>query len=36
VRLSARGAVLECRIRCGTHVAVLCTAHFAIKPNLPG
>jgi uncharacterized protein (TIGR00369 family) len=36
VRISARGAVTECRIRCGGAVVGLCTAHFAIRPNLPG
>lgn len=36
VRLSARGAVLECRLYCGSQVAALCTAHFIIKKGLPG
>ena len=36
VRLSARGAVTECRLYCGKTIVSLCTAHFAIKPNLPG
>jgi uncharacterized protein (TIGR00369 family) len=31
LRLSARGAVLECRLRCGARMAALCTTHFAIK-----
>ncbi|MFN8011700.1 MAG: PaaI family thioesterase [Holophagaceae bacterium] len=36
VRISARGGVTECRILCGATIVGLCTAHFAIKPNLPG
>ena len=36
VRLSKRGAVLECRLMCGSHMVAHCTAHFSIKPNLPG
>lgn len=36
VRLSKRGAVLECRLMCGNHMVAHCTAHFSIKPNLPG
>lgn len=36
IRLSARGAVTECRIHSGKTIVGLCTAHFAIKPNLPG
>ncbi len=36
VRLSKRGAVLECRLMCGDHMVAHCTAHFSIKPNLPG
>lgn len=36
VRLSARGAVLECRLFSRGQVAALCTAHFIIKKGLPG
>jgi uncharacterized protein (TIGR00369 family) len=36
VRLSARGAVLECRILSQGEVAALSTAHFTIKRGLPG
>ncbi len=36
IRLSARGGVTECRLYCGATIVSLCTAHFAIKPNLPG
>ena len=36
VRLSKRGAMLECRLMCGHHMVAHCTAHFSIKPNLPG
>ena len=36
VRLSKRGAVLECRLMCGDRMVAHCTAHFSIKPNLPG
>ena len=36
VRLSKRGAVMECRLTCGDHLVAHCTAHFSIKPNLPG
>lgn len=36
VRLSGRGAVLECRIHCQGQVAALCTAHFVIKKGLSG
>jgi uncharacterized protein (TIGR00369 family) len=36
VRLSARGAVLECRILSQGEVAALCTAHFTIRRGLPG
>ena len=36
VRLSARGAVLECRIISGEEVAALSTAHFTIKRGLSG
>ncbi len=36
VRLSARGAVLECRLYSEGQVAALSTAHFTIKKGLPG
>ncbi len=36
VRISNRGGVLECRLRCGDRVVALCTANFAIKPGLGG
>lgn len=36
VRLSKRGAVMECQLMCGDHLVAHCTAHFSIKPNLPG
>ena len=36
VRLSNRGAVLECRLHSGGHPVSLCTAYFAIKPGLGG
>ena len=36
VRLSARGAVLECRLYCQGQVVALSTAHFTIKKGLPG
>jgi uncharacterized protein (TIGR00369 family) len=36
VRLSARGAVLECRILAQGEVAALSTAHFTIKRGLAG
>ena len=36
VRISARGGVTECRLHCGDTIVALCTAHFAIKANLPG
>lgn len=36
VRLSARGAVLECRLYSRGQVAALSTAHFTIKKGLPG
>ena len=36
VRLSARGAVLECRILAKDEVVALSTAHFTIKRGLPG
>lgn len=31
VRLSARGAVIECRLKCGSSVVALCTTHFAVR-----
>jgi uncharacterized protein (TIGR00369 family) len=31
VRISSRGAVLECRLKCGAQVVALCTTHFTIK-----
>jgi uncharacterized protein (TIGR00369 family) len=31
LRLSARSAILECRLSCGGQVVALCTAHFALK-----
>ena len=34
VRLSARGAVLECRLYSRGQVAALCTAHFTIRKGL--
>ena len=36
VRLSARGAVLECRLYSRGQVAALCTAHFTIRKGLSG
>jgi len=36
VRLSARGAVLECRILANGEVAALSTAHFAIRKGFTG
>ena len=36
IRLSNRGAVLECRLHCGGLPVSLCTAYFAIKPGLGG
>jgi uncharacterized protein (TIGR00369 family) len=36
IRISSRGAVTECRIHCGDVIVCLCTAHFSIKPHLPG
>jgi uncharacterized protein (TIGR00369 family) len=36
VRLSARGAILECRIFSKGQVAALSTAHFTIRKGLPG
>lgn len=36
VRLSSRGAVLECRLKCGGQVAALCTTHFTIKARAKG
>jgi uncharacterized protein (TIGR00369 family) len=36
MRLSPRGGVTECRIHCGKTMVALCTANFAITPNLPG
>jgi len=36
VRLSARGAVLECRLYSRGQVAALSTAHFTIKKGLAG
>lgn len=36
VRLSARGAVLECRLYSHGQVAALCTAHFTIRKGLSG
>lgn len=36
VRLSKRGAMIECRLTCGERMVAHCTAHFSIKPNLPG
>jgi uncharacterized protein (TIGR00369 family) len=36
IRISSRGAVTECRIHCGATIVCLCTAHFSIKPHLPG
>jgi uncharacterized protein (TIGR00369 family) len=36
VRLSARGAVLECRIVANGEVAALSTAHFAIRKGAAG
>ena len=36
VRLSARGAVLECRLYCQDQVVALSTAHFTIKKGLSG
>ena len=36
VRLSGRGAVVECRIRAEREVVCLCTAHFAIRRGLGG
>ena len=31
LRLSGRGAVLECRLACEGRIAALCTTHFAIR-----
>ena len=33
VRLSPRGAILDCRLQCGERLVALCTTHFAIKPK---
>lgn len=35
VRASARSAVLECRLRCGSRLVALGTAHFTIKDKSP-
>jgi uncharacterized protein (TIGR00369 family) len=31
MRLSARGAVIDCKLRCGAAVVALCTTHFSIR-----
>lgn len=31
LRLSSRGAVLECRMRCKGRIVALCTTHFTIR-----
>jgi acyl-coenzyme A thioesterase PaaI-like protein len=31
LRLSGRGAILDCRLKCGDHIVALCNTHFSIK-----
>jgi uncharacterized protein (TIGR00369 family) len=31
VRLSPRGAIIECRLRCQAKIVALCTTHFAVR-----
>ncbi len=34
VRLSPRGSIIECKLRCGAKIVALCTTHFAIKARV--
>ncbi len=36
LRFSARGALVECRLTCGSTLVSLCTANFAIKHGIGG
>ncbi len=36
IRFSGRGAIVECRLTCGSNLVALCTMNFAIKHGLGG